>query len=187
MVILYLDIETYSPQKEPSFGDKVIAIEFKEVNGESKLLKEWESNEKNILAEFYEYLKEKLKTEKTVVIIGFNLLLFDRDFLAVRLYSHGIDELINIFNNFKKIYWKDLHHCLLPFNNLSFVGLSEEEIAEKLGITKPKYSNKDISSFYEKKEYEKIVEHIESDIKFLSDLSFKMSKELDVVEKLLRK
>jgi len=185
--MIYLDIETYSQQKEPSFEDKVIAIEYKEVDGKSELLKEWESDEKTILSKFYKYLKEKLRIERSVMIIGFNLLLFDRDFLAVRLYFHTVDELANIFNNFKKIYWKDLRYCLLPFNKFSFVGLSAEELARKLGIRMPKYSNKDIRSFYDNREYEKIVEHVESDMKFLSDLSFKMNRDLSTVVESLTK
>jgi DNA polymerase elongation subunit (family B) len=183
--MIYLDVETYSQQQEPRFDDKIITIQYSEVGGKSEILKEWESDEKTILSRFYEYLRKKLETERTVMIIGFNLLLFDRDFLGIRLNFHGIDTLENIFRSFKKIFWKDLRYCLLPFNNFSFTGLSEEEIASKLKIRSPKYSNKDIRMFYDDKEYGKITEHIQTEMKFLSDLSIRMSKELDVVKKSL--
>ena len=180
--MIYLDIETYSRQQEPQFDDKIITIQFSEVRGKSEILREWESSEENILNSFYGYLREKLETERTVMIIGFNVLLFDRDFLGLRLHFHGIDSLENIFNNFKKVYWKDLRYCLLPFNNFSFKGLSEEEIAKKLKIRSPKHSNKEIRQFYDNKEHDKIIEHIETEMKFLNDLSFKMNRDLEAVK-----
>jgi hypothetical protein len=183
MVMIYLDIETYSPQQEPQFNDKIITIQYGEVGGKLEILKEWESNEKTILQRFYDYLKEKLKTERTVMIIGFNLLLFDRDFLGIRLHSHEIDKLENIFKNFKELFWKDLRYCLLPFNNFSFTGLSEEGIATKLKIRSPKHSNKEIRQFYDNKEYDKILEHIRTEMEFLNDLSFKLSRDIEAVKK----
>jgi hypothetical protein len=176
-VIIYFDLETYSPQEEPRFGDKIITIQYREVGGrEPVILKEWEDGEEMILRKFYDYLLGKLKTQ-AITIIGFNLLLFDKPLLTYKLHSFNIDGLENILNNFKeKIYWRDLRYCLYPLNNLSFKGLNEDEVAEKLRIRSPKYSNKEISKFYEGGAYEKIEEHIKSEFDFLNDLNRKLSE-----------
>jgi len=169
---MYLDIETYSPRKEPSFEDKIILIGL-EIRGDVRLLKEWESSEKNILSEFYSLLKGKVGKE-TVTLIGWNLVRFDILFLTYRIWKHNIDSLANIFEVFRKAYWRDLRLCLLPFNKYRFKGLSEDEIAKKFRIEHPIYSNKEISYFYENRMFKKIEGHVVSELKFLSDLSWKM-------------
>jgi len=184
MVFVYLDVETYSPHDEPRFGDKIIAIGYEEVGGKLEVLKGWESSEKTILSEFYNYLREKLSYEK-VRIIGFNVLMFDIIALATRLYRNSVDELENIFQNFKRIYWEDLLRCLYPLNKFSFKGLSAEEIAGKLKIEASKYSNKEICKFYDEHEYGKIVEHLKSDIKFLKDLSYWLKQRTEDVRRIL--
>ena len=185
MVIAYLDIET-CPSNEaleaksldegPKLSDKVILIYYKEVHGgtEEVLFREWLEGEGAILRRFYTLLTEKLSTEKTVTLIGWNIARFDIPFLTYRLFLHNIDRLENIIENFRRAYWRDLRLCLLPFNKFKFKGLSEEEVAEKLGIEPPKYSNKEVKEFYRKGEYEKIEEHARSEARFISELSQKM-------------
>ena len=172
MVLAYLDIETYSPEKEPRFEDRVILIGLK-IKKDVMLLKEWESSEKNILSQFYNFLKDRVEKE-TVTLIGWNLVRFDIPFLTYRIWKRNIDSLVNIFEVFRKTYWRDLRQCLLPFNEYRFRGLSEDEIAKKFGIKPPTYSNKEISYFYKNRMFGKIEEHIISEFKFLSDLSWKM-------------
>jgi len=175
MVLAYLDIETYSPGDEPKFTDKTIFILYKE-EGESTFLRlrEWEDGEKTILSKLYEGLRNTLESGKTVTLLGWNILRFDIPFLTYRLFVHKIDDLENILETFRKAYWRDLRQCLLPFNCYRFKDLNEEEVAKKLGITPPRYTNKEIKIFYEKHEYEKIEEHALSELRFLSDLSWKM-------------
>jgi hypothetical protein len=62
------------------------------------------------------------------MIIGFNLLLFDRDFLGIRLHFHGIDKLENIFKNFKKIFWKNVQGSLAPSNTYTISKMSKQII-----------------------------------------------------------
>lgn len=174
MVIAYLDIETYSPRKEPTFNDKIILICYKESDGQPIMYKEWESSEKNMLSEFYSFVKGRLETEQTFMIYGFNTLPFDIPLLACRLSFNKVDEISSIFDNFKKIYHIDLRQCLLPFNRFRFKDLGGDDVAKKFGFPPPKHSNKDIKMFYEKGEYGKIEEHSLSDIKLLSNLSWNM-------------
>lgn len=184
MVLAYLDIETYSPSKEPMLNDKIILIYYKEkLDGASNILyKEWNESEKTILQKFYEMLRGKIKVEKTMTLIGWNIVRFDIPFLTYRLFFHKIDNLDNILESFRRAYWRDLRQCLLPFNKYSFKGLSEEETAKKFKIEPPKYSNKEIKIFYEKREYEKIEEHAISEMRFLSDLAWKMRNIREILE-----
>jgi len=176
MVLAYLDVETYSPNKEPMLSDKVILIYYKEVCGgnEEVMFKEWSESEEMILKNFYAMLTKKLSAEKTLTLIGWNIIRFDIPFLAYRLFFHRIESLDNILENFRKAYLRDLRQCLLPFNKYSFDGLSEKEVARRFRIEPPKYSNKDIKAFYEKGEYKKIEEHALSEMKFFSNLAWKM-------------
>jgi DNA polymerase elongation subunit (family B) len=184
MVLSYIDIETYSPGPEPKFSDKVILIYYKEeLGGNIKaVFKEWEQGEKVILKDFYNLLKNRIEKEKVITLIGFNHVRFDIPFLTYRLFNHNIDDLENILEVFRKTYWRDLRLCLLPFNKYSFKGLSSDEVAKRFQIEPPKHSNKDIKIFYENKEYKKIEEHTESDMKLLNNLSWKMQDCKSIIE-----
>jgi hypothetical protein len=114
-----------------------------------------------------------------VQIIGFNLFRFDVPFLIYKLVHFNIDNLGRIIEKFRDIYWRDLRYCLYPFNNFSFQGLSEEEVAKRLGIRQPEPPSRDIPKFYKAKEYDKIIKHIKSEFKFLEDLNWKLTRELD--------
>ena len=175
MLIAYLDIETYSPE-EPKFSNKIILICYKEVldGNVTIMFKEWLNDEETMLKRFYGMLNEKLLAERIVMLIGWNILRFDVPFLTYRIYLHEIDDLENILEAFREVYWRDLRQCLLPFNRFSFKGLSMDEVSKKLKISPPKYSNKDIKLFYERGEYEKIEEHTLSEMRFLSELCWKM-------------
>jgi len=73
--------------------DKIITIQFQELNGftgepigDLKILKEWESTEKEILTEFLPNLKKEYKFD--FIMIGNNLI-FDFMFLTYRARKHG--------------------------------------------------------------------------------------------------
>jgi len=176
MVLAYLDVETYSPEEEPRFTDKIILICYKEeLDGSAFLmLKEWEEDEKAVLTKFYSVLRRELELKGVVTLIGWNIVRFDIPLLTYRLFLHEIDGLNNILETFRRAYWRDLRQCLLPFNRYRFKDLNVEDVADRLGIAPPKYSNSEIKAFYERHEYGKIEEHALSEMKFLSDLSWKM-------------
>lgn len=185
--MLYLDVETYSPDVEPAIKDKVITIQYQEIGWKQPLiLKEWEKCERDILQDFHDYLHERLRAEP-VYVIGFNLFRFDIPILIYKLTFFKIEVLENLLENIRNIYWRDLRYCLYPYNNLSFEGLSEYEVAIKLNIPPPKYSSKEIAKFYDEKKYEKIVEHILSEFKFFQDLNWKLTNEPNVVKMSLQK
>jgi len=183
MVTIYLDIETESQEKEPRFRDKIITIQYKEIveGGQNPLiiLKEWEKGELQIICEFYEYFKG-IVSRGYVQVIGFNLLRFDVPFLIYKLITFQIENnLDQIFETFRKVFWRDLRYCLYPLNNLSFKGLSEEEVAKNLGLKLPEPPSREIPKLYKERNYEKIIKHIESEFEFLEGLNRKLEYELD--------
>ncbi|MBC7080694.1 MAG: hypothetical protein H5T44_00345 [Thermoplasmatales archaeon] len=185
--ILYLDIETFSKRKKFKFGNtKIISIQYKRSKGKLNILKEWKVGEKQILKDFYDYLKNLLQTGKSVTIIGHNLLRFDIPMLIHRMAHNNIDSYENLMDLFfHNIFIIDTMQCLLPFNKFRFKGLCAEELAKKLKISKPKYKNSEIPDFYKGKEFNKIEEHIIADMKFIKDLWRILTKEPDKLKLLL--
>jgi DNA polymerase elongation subunit (family B) len=57
MTRVFLDIETYSPGPRPTYNDKIIAIAYKQESSPITVLKEWESDEKQILNQFLEEMQ----------------------------------------------------------------------------------------------------------------------------------
>ncbi|MEM3161043.1 MAG: ribonuclease H-like domain-containing protein [Nitrososphaera sp.] len=89
----YLDIETTGT--DPS-KDKIITIQFAELErntalqkGNLRILKEWESNEKNILLSFISESKVADPYVFTFVPVGYNLG-FEHRFLLERCKSNGL-------------------------------------------------------------------------------------------------
>jgi hypothetical protein len=180
VVILYLDVEVDSQSEEPHPKDKIITIQYKESGGKLIILKEWELGEEHIIQDFYDYMG-RIVSKGNVQIIGFNIFRLDIPFLIYKLTCFNIDVLECIIEKFRSVYWRDLRYCLYPFNNFSFKGLSEEEVAKRLGLKQPEPPSRDVPKLYRMKEYEKIIKHIESEFKFFEDLNWKLTRELDDV------
>jgi hypothetical protein len=176
MAILYFDIETFSNGEFKPENLKIISVQYKDIDKGLKILREWKTNERCILEEFYNYLKETSKNEN-VMLIGLNILRFDIPNIIHRLHVNKIDTLPNLLNLFHNIFTIDIAQCLLPFNDYRFKGLSAENLAKKLNLPGPKHRNDEIDGFYKNKEFEKIEEHIISDIKFLEDIWWVLRKD----------
>jgi DNA polymerase elongation subunit (family B) len=83
---IFLDVETYSPGPKPAYDDRIIAIAYKPAGGPITVLKEWESDEKQILTRFI----EEIKRIDRLNIIGHNILRFDVPLIINRASAHGI-------------------------------------------------------------------------------------------------
>jgi hypothetical protein len=189
MAILYFDIETFSGKAEkkdfkPSMIKKIITIQYKDVQKDLVILKEWESSEKKILSDFYLELK-KLQSQGKVQIIGHNILSFDIPNLIQRMSINKIDSIPNLLDVFHNMYLIDTLQCLLSHNNLRFKGLNAEELASKLGIRGPIHKSEEMDGFYTSGQYGKIEEHVRSDINFINDLCWVMRKEPEKLKKLM--
>lgn len=187
MAIMYFDLETYSGTKEqfkPSGIKKIITIQYKDVEKDLVILKEWKSSEKRILSDFCNNLKKLLNEERGVQLIGHNILRFDVPNLIQRMSVNGVDSTPNLLDLFHRTYLIDTLQCILSHNNFRFKGLNAEDIAKKLGIRGPVYRNDEIDGFYERGEFLKIEEHVRSDIDFINDLWWVIRKEPEKLKKL---
>lgn len=174
---LYFDIETYNPNN-PFFAGKVITIAYKNSETETKVLKEWNSDETSILRDFFQYVREQLKTQIRTELVGFNILRFDIPFLVNRGVQNRIDSAENLLDLFHNTFTIDLMYCLLTCNDFRFAGIGAYDVAQKLGLPCPQLRGKDILRLYENKEYLKIEEHIREDIVFTECLDAELRKRI---------
>jgi len=184
MTILYLDIETFSDGQFKLSNTKIISIQYEDINGNLNILKEWVAGEKQILNDFYKYLKN-LQTKESIMMIGHNLLRFDIPMLIHRMAGYDIDSYGNLIDLFHNIFVIDSMQCLLPFNEFRFKGLNAEELSKKLKIREPKHKNTEIADFYKNKQFNKIEEHILADMNFIKDLWWTLRKEQNKLKSLI--
>jgi len=157
MTNFYFDIETtgLNPRK-----DKIITIQYQKLDrttgepiSELKILKEWESSEKKIIAKFLIDTKIIYDYPFNFIPVGYNLG-FVNSFLKSRMD----------FNNLKPIYiltkpFIDLRAIGILMNKGEFKGSGLDQLTNK-----PKSSN-NIPIWHENKEYEKIISHIKEKTK----------------------
>jgi uncharacterized protein YprB with RNaseH-like and TPR domain len=174
-MLLYLDIETFSEDGFRSDGTKIISIQYRDFDGNTKLLKEWESSEKNILERFLSDLK-MMKRNEFLILVGHNILRFDIPMIVRRMVANGIDGQGNLEDFFYNIAAVDTLQCMLPFNDMRFKGLGADEVSKKLGISEPEHRNTEVESFYRRKDFGKIEAHAVADLDFVQDLYWKLKK-----------
>ncbi len=166
----YLDIETtgLNPEK-----DQIITIQYQELDrrtgeaiGELRILKSWESSEKEIIEQFISDSKILDNYRFSFVPIGFNLN-FEHNFLKTRTEKNGLPQ-IDILNN--------------PFLDLKIIGVIMNK-GEFKGAGLDKLTGKEkngshIPGWYQNKEFDKIIEYIKIEtrefIKFNSWLHKKL-------------
>lgn len=175
-MLLYFDIETFSENGFRSGGTKVISIQYRDYDGNFKMLKGWESSETDILQKFLTDLKI-MKRDNFLILVGHNVLRFDIPTLIRRMVANGIDAVDSLEDFFHNIAVVDTMQCMLPFNEMRFKGLGAEDISKRLGITEPRHKNTEIESFYRNREFHKIEQHAIADLDFVQDLYWKLKKE----------
>ncbi len=160
MTRLFLDIETYSPDPRPTYDDRIIAIAYKPEGGPVTVLKEWESNEKQILNQFL----EEIKRIDRLNIIGHNILRFDIPLIINRASAHGIATTGDLMRLLLDPYTIDTIQALLPGNNFYFKGLGLRDCVQRLGIPSATCPSSEIITHYEAGNYAEIVEHVTEDV-----------------------
>ncbi len=175
-MLLYFDIETFSDNGFRSSNTKIITIQYKDFDGNVRILKEWDSSESDILRKFFTEMK-MIKKDDFLMLVGHNVLRFDIPMIMKRMVANGIgsaDELHDFFHN---VFVVDTLQCMLPFNNMRFKGLNTEEISKKLKISEPRHRNTEIESFYRSRKFADIEKHALADLEFIQDLYWKLKKE----------
>ncbi|MDI6708965.1 MAG: hypothetical protein QME47_07785, partial [Candidatus Thermoplasmatota archaeon] len=101
--------------------------------------------------------------------------------MIYKVSEYNIVDVKDAFKLWADWYIEDERQTLLPTNQFKFKGLSTENVHKKLKevfkgkavrISELKYKGGEIAKFYEKKDYQKILDHLASDINFLRDLHY---------------
>ena len=180
MAEYYFDIETYSPDEKPNpDSDKIITIQFQRIDlrtgnpiGELKILREWNSSEKDIVTEFYNTFFRDGLNVFDFVAVGFGLN-FEWEFLISKFEKHlG-----------KKISSRDLYYyrphvdikpIIVLLNNGSFKGVKLDNFTKKQSDVKV------IKQMYENMEWENIDRYIKEEteafLEFLQKIKSNINK-----------
>lgn len=170
MANYYLDIETtgLSPNT-----DKIITIQYQELHrntgkplGPLKILKEWECSEKDILKNFIADTHITHPYPFTFIPTGYNLC-FEHNFLRTRSVLHGLPEIDVLDRPFL-----DLHACGVIMNKGEFKGSGLDKITGK------PHNGAIIPTWYQNREYDKIVHYVEVEAREFIQFSAWLYQEL---------
>jgi len=201
---LYLDVETYRPRKEDAFiNDEVIAIgvieDWTKYNPESASIrcKEgeassvgcafrfftiWRNNndEGELVRSFYKYFMEVKNRADFIVVVGFNVLRYDIPLLIQKGFEHEVDSLDRLNALWHDTFVIDYLQTTLPFNRMTFKGLSLERMVElarkaSLNVEELHGSGEDVVKWYAEGHYDDIIEHLRRDLEAVRviDLNFR--------------
>ncbi len=173
MTNFYFDIETagLNPRK-----DKIITIQYQKLDrttgepiSELKILKEWESSEKEIIEKFLIDTKIIYDYPFNFIPVGYNLG-FVNSFLKSRMDFHNLKSIYILTKPFI-----DLRAIGILMNKGEFKGSGLDQLTKK-----PKLSS-NIPIWYENKEYEKIIFHIKNKTKEFIKFNYWLYKKLPLL------
>ncbi|MGI0027088.1 MAG: ribonuclease H-like domain-containing protein [Nitrosopumilaceae archaeon] len=169
----YLDIETTGLNPQDS---KIISIQFAQLHdgtseqiGELRILKEWESSEKEILKQFIVQSEITGSYPFSFISVGFNLQ-FEHNFFIQRCKANGLEP-IDIFNK--------PHIDIKPFavimNNGQFKGSGLDKITGK------PHGGGIVPQWYNEKKYNEIENYIKKEATEFINLCVWLYKELPLL------
>lgn len=178
MAEYYFDIETYSPGESPNpETDKIITIQFQRINlrsgeprGELKILKEWESSEKEIVTRFFnQFFREGLRIWDFIPV-GFNLN-FEWEFLISKFKKYLGKEFTSRDLHYKRPHL-DLKPVVVLLNDGKFVGAKLDKFTNK------SHDGKLVKEWYKNEQYDKIEQYIKDEAKLFLEFLQKIMKNI---------
>jgi DNA polymerase elongation subunit (family B) len=134
---------------------------------------EWEiGNEEKLITEFYNILKNIQKSDKMLKIIGFNHLPYDLPYLYSRLIKYEVADGKELFDLiFSLPRHIDLAQLAMAISentkkSSDFRCISQKVINSYFNIPIKKDNGKDISIYYRKKDYQKIMQYVKEEFTF---------------------
>ena len=202
---LYIDVETYRPDKDKAFtGEKIIVIGVIEDRTpydqssasiwdpppvKTLYFKEWElGGEREVVIEFYNYLRglvDELGNRKSFIVVnGFNILRYDIPLLIQKGVEYGIGSLGELNALWHNTLTVDYMQVFLCANGMRFRGLKLQHLAriakEKgIAVPTPHGSGEDVRKWYEDGKFDDIIRHIEADLRILRMIDLNHKKLLD--------
>jgi len=201
-VRLYIDVETYRRRKNDAFiNEKVMAVGVLEdiagyvpeppsrcggKDGVFRFFTEWDcGGERELILAFYNYLRGLVEQwrEREISfldVVGFNILRLDIPLLVEKGFEHGAGSIAELNKLWHDTFTIDYLQASLPLNEMRSKGLSLRYLAERArraGVEVPEVygSGEDVKKWYENREYDKIIEHLKTDLKItrIVDLNYK--------------
>ena len=190
MGFLFMDIESFVDPEDEMSGlnpyhekSKVIAISYnyyhqQKAPGAAEIkpptfLFEWElGSEKKLLEDFYALLKKWDSKDDVLKIVGFNHLAYDLTYLFARMTKHKIapeKELFDvIFTNPRHVDLAQLGMAVARATkyNEDFRCISQKTINAYFDIPVKEDNGKIISTYYSKKQYDKIKKYCSEEFTF---------------------
>ncbi|MBI4450747.1 hypothetical protein HY642_02115 [Candidatus Woesearchaeota archaeon] len=178
---LFLDIETYSSPAEPDSSlnpylgaSKVIVIAFNYYPGfrppskdqikPATFLKEWESDERSILSQFFGLLKQWQRADAYLKISGFNILKFDLPYLFGRMRFHKLASDDELHDLLFRPFGTDLYQVSALISpktkeHEQLWGINHKQASAFFNLKVKEATGLDCSKFYDAKEYDKIMRY----------------------------
>ena len=186
MGYFFIDIETYVDADKPETGlnpyldkSKILVISYNYYNEfhlsekhitPPTILKEWELGEEAVLKKIFNFIKLRLEEDKHLKIMGFNNLKFDMTYLFGRLVKLNIapsEEIYDVF--YRRPHYIDLGQLSQILSNHRFkdiLNISQKKANAFFKLPVKKGSGKDVTKYYDKREYDKILEYIKEEFNF---------------------
>jgi len=186
---LFLDIETYISEENENSGlnpyereSKVIVISYtyyrkfkpptKKQIKKPTFLKEWESDEEDILLRFYKFLKRVQDRENyPPKFVGFNITSLDLPYLFGRMKKYNIASESELYTRLFRPHAVDLYQLtpIISEDTKKYEqlwGLNQKKTSEFFKLQVKEGTGDELSRFYDRKEFDKIMTYCEEEFNF---------------------
>ena len=126
--------------------------------------------EKEILTKLWDFLRVKIENDVHLKFLGFNVLKFDMTYLFGRMQVLEIADPNEIYEVlYRRPHYIDLGQIsqVISKNRFKeFLNVSQKTTNTFFDLVVKKGSGKDVSKYYDKKEYDKIIEYMIEEFNF---------------------